>query len=384
MMKIAFLTPEYPHPKIGTSGGLGTSIHHLAHALVALGHPVHVLVYRQQKDKQWEENGMVFHQIKNIQFKGLSRYLTCKKIEKYINQLYHQQQIDIVEAPDWTGITSFIQPKKCPIVIRLNGSDTYFCHLENRKVKWINQFHEKKALQQAKGHISVSAFTAKTTNQVFGCFIPFEIIPNGIEVHQFSESSKESVKEGSILYLGTLIRKKGVLEIPEIFNRVVAKYPKATLHLVGADASDIATNSSSTWQLMQELFDVQAKKQVTYHGKVPYSQVKQFLEQANLVIFPSYAEALPLAWLEAMAMQKAIVASDIGWAKEVITDGKEGFLVHPTKHQEFAERILQLIDNKDLASHLGINAKQKIAQNFSNFQVAKLTIDYYAKILQST
>lgn len=382
MMKIAFLTPEYPHPKIGTSGGLGTSIHHLAHALVALGHPVHVLVYRQQKDKQWEENGMVFHQIKNIRFKGLSRYLTCKKIEKYINQLYHQQQIDIVEAPDWTGMTSFIQPKQCPIVIRLHGSDTYFCNLENRKVKWINQFHEKKALQKAKGHISVSAFTAKTTNQVFGCDIPFEIIPNGIEVHPFSESSEESVKEGSILYLGTLIRKKGVLEIPEIFNRVVAKYPKATLHLVGADASDIVTNSSSTWQLMQELFDAQAKQQVTYHGKVLYSQVKQFLEQASLVIFPSYAEAFPLAWLEAMAMQKAIVASDIGWAKEVITDGKEGFLVHPKNHQEFAERILQLLQNKELASLFGAHAKEKVHTFFSSELVAQKSVDYYQKVLQ--
>jgi glycosyltransferase involved in cell wall biosynthesis len=383
-MKIAFLTPEYPHPKTGTSGGLGTSIHHLAKALVQMGHEIHLLIYAQPKDAIWEENGLVFHQIKNIKFKGLSWYLTRKKIEKYIDILYQKKQIHIVEAPDWTGITSFIKPKKCPIVIRLNGSDTYFCHLENRKVKWFNQFHEKKALQQAKGHISVSQYTATVTNQVFGGNFPFEIIPNGIEMNQFLELPKERYLEGSILYLGTLIRKKGVLEIPEIFNRVVAKYPKATLHLVGADTSDIATKSPSTWQLMQKLFTKQAVKQVTYHGKVPYSRVKEFLEQANLVIFPSYAEALPLAWLEAMAMQKAIVASDIGWAEEVITDGKEGFLVHPTKHQEFSDKMLQLLENKDLASQFGIHAKQKIAQNFSNFQVAKQTINYYAKVLQTT
>jgi hypothetical protein len=49
----------------------------------------------------------------------------------------------LVEAPDWTGITSFIDAK-CPVVIRLNGSDTYFCHLDQRPVKWNNKFHEKR------------------------------------------------------------------------------------------------------------------------------------------------------------------------------------------------------------------------------------------------
>ena len=49
-MKIGFLTPEYPHEKTGNSGGLGTSIKNLAHALTALGHEVVVLVYEQKQD----------------------------------------------------------------------------------------------------------------------------------------------------------------------------------------------------------------------------------------------------------------------------------------------------------------------------------------------
>ncbi|MHB1148510.1 MAG: glycosyltransferase, partial [Lutibacter sp.] len=146
---IAFLTPEYPHANTGNSGGIGTSIKNLAVGLLAQGCAVRILVYGQTADAVFDDNGIVVQQIKNIKLKGLSWWLTRKKLERIINELYANQEIDLVEAPDWTGITSFIKPKKCPIVIRLNGSDTYFCHLDQRPVKWINKFHEKRALQNA-------------------------------------------------------------------------------------------------------------------------------------------------------------------------------------------------------------------------------------------
>ncbi|PIV93780.1 MAG: glycosyltransferase family 1 protein, partial [Flavobacteriaceae bacterium CG17_big_fil_post_rev_8_21_14_2_50_33_15] len=44
-MKIAFLTPEYPHPKTGTAGGIGSSILNLSKALSDLGHDISILVY---------------------------------------------------------------------------------------------------------------------------------------------------------------------------------------------------------------------------------------------------------------------------------------------------------------------------------------------------
>jgi hypothetical protein len=51
-------------------------------------------------------------------------------------------------------------------VIRLNGSDTYFCNLDYRMVKWKNKFHEKRALQKADALLSVP-FTADKTNEIF-------------------------------------------------------------------------------------------------------------------------------------------------------------------------------------------------------------------------
>ncbi len=184
-MKIAFLTPEYPHFKTGSSGGIGTSIRNLAIGLLAEGCSVRVLVYGQKEERIFEDHGILVQQIRNVKLKGLSWYLTRKKLQKIIDGLYESKKIDLVEAPDWTGITSFISPKKCPIVIRLNGSDTYFCHLDGRPVKWKNKFHERRALQQADGLLSVSQFTADTTNTVFGLDKRFTIIPNGIDMELF-------------------------------------------------------------------------------------------------------------------------------------------------------------------------------------------------------
>ena len=433
-MKIAFLTPEYPHAKTGNSGGIGTSIKNLAQGLLAQGCAVRILVYAQKEDGVFEDNGIVVQQIKNIKLKGLSWWLTRKKLERLINALYVHNEIDLVEAPDWTGITSFIKPKKCSVVIRLNGSDTYFCHLDQRPVKWINKFHEKRALQNANGLISVSQFTANLTNQLFGLNKNFTIIPNAVDLSLFNRSSienaslrdralkkcsvnifsdrasrrvgvatsqplennpslreaiatrqphEENLNPNSILYFGTLIRKKGLLELPCIFNAVIEQHPTAQLLLVGRDAPDIISGNTSTWAMMQALFSPTALANVTYLGGVPYGEIIKHIEQATVCVFPTFAEALPVSWLEAMALQKPVVASNIGWATEIIEEGVEGFLVNPKDHSLYAEKIVALLEDPELQKLVGSAARKKVEQKFSMEVVAQQSLAFYKKIIDS-
>lgn len=380
-MKIAFLTPEYPHPKTGNSGGIGTSIKNLAIGLLEHNVSVRVLVYGQKQDAIFYDDGILVQQIKNIKLKGLSWFLTRKKLERIINQLFSDKEIDLVEAPDWTGISSFIKPKSCPLIIRLNGSDTYFCHLDNRPVKWINKFHEKRALQNADRLLSVSQFTADKTNAIFDLNKKFTIIPNAIETNLFQINNESSQKEKTILYFGSLIRKKGLLELPLIFNKVIENNPSPKLILVGKDVPDIISGNSSTWQMMQELFSEKAKMNVDYLGSVPYSEIKTKIEEATVCVFPSFAEALPVSWLEAMAMQKSIVASDIGWANEMIIDGESGFLVSPKNHDLFASRITQLLDDSSLGNEMGKKARNRVKKFFDIDKVAKDNIEFYKSLI---
>ena len=393
-MKIAFLTPEYPHSKIGSSGGIGTSIKNLAIGLLTEGCSVRVLVYGQNSEGIFDDNGITIQQIQNVKFKGLSWWLTRKKLERIINQSYANNEIDLVEAPDWTGITSFIQPEKCPIVIRLHGSDTYFCHLENRPVKWKNKFHERRAIQKADGLLSVSQFTADLTNEVFGLKKNFTIIPNSINLDFFKSNGNGNVNFNSnknnnldkndnktILYFGSLIRKKGLLELPFIFNEVIQRYPEAQLVLIGKDVSDVLTGNPSTWAMMQDLFSYEALQKVSYLGSVPYQEIKEHIKVAGVCVFPAFAEALPVSWLEAMAMEKPIIASNIGWAKEVIEDGVEGFLVHPKNHKQYTNRMLELLSSPNLQSAFGIAARKKVALSFSTEKVAKQSLLFYRTLI---
>jgi glycosyltransferase involved in cell wall biosynthesis len=380
-MKIAFLTPEFPHPKMGSSGGIGTSIYNLSKGLTQAGHQVFVLVYGQSEDAIFVENDITYYRIKNIKIKGFSRFLTQKKIEKIINLLIKNNNLDLVEAPDWTGITSRIRPN-CPVVIRLNGSDTYFCHLDKRPVKFLNKFHEQRALQNADALLSVSHYTAEVTKQLFSLNRNFQIIPNSIDLKKFSNDHSIGFQENTILYFGTLIRKKGSLELPLIFNEVYKHNKQAKLILIGRDASDILTKNVSTWEMMQPLFDGEAMQNVSYLGSVSYDKIKEFINTSTVCVFPTFAEALPVSWIEAMAMQKAIVASNIGWATEVLDDNVNGFLVHPQDHENYAKKIIQLLENEALRHQFGIEARKKIAQKFSIEVVAKQSANFYKKILQ--
>ncbi|WP_396171298.1 glycosyltransferase family 4 protein [Flavobacterium sp.] len=407
-MKIAFLTPEYPHPKTGNSGGIGSSIKNLATGLLAEGCSVRVLVYGQKEEGVFDDHAITIQQIQNVKFKGLSWWLTRKKLERIINQLYATAAIDLVEAPDWTGITSFIQPKKCPIVIRLNGSDTYFCHLDHRSVKWNNKFHEKRALQKADALLSVSQFTADLTNEVFGLKKEFTIIPNSIDVDLFNNNGnnngnsngdkngndngnnngngngdKNGNDNKTILYFGSLIRKKGLLELPFIFNEVIKSSPETQLVLVGKDVPDVVSGNDSTWAMMQALFTTEALRNVRYLGSVPYAGIKEQIHLSTVCVFPSFAEALPVSWIEAMALQKPIVASNIGWAKEVIEEGLEGFLIHPNAHKQYAEKILELLKSPKLQESFGLAARKKIIHKFSTETVARQSLLFYKKCIAS-
>lgn len=374
-MHIGFLTPEYPHPSTGNSGGIGTSIKGLAAGLAALDQRVTIFVYGQPADAVFNDGQVQVVQIKNPRFKGISWWLLRQKLTSIINT----SGVEVLEAPDWTGITALMS-LHCPIVIRMNGSDTYFCRLENRQLKYHNFWLERNALHRADGLISVSRFTADRSREYFSLRKQtIEVIPNGIETRDFPFIGLRGADPDLVLYMGTLIRKKGLLELPHIFNKVVTIRPKTKLLLVGSDAADIATGNSSTWAIMQSLFSPEAAQQVQYLGKIPYTEVQGYLTKAAVCVFPSFAEALPVSWIEAMACGKPVVASNIGWATEVIEDGVSGLLAHPSNHTEFAEKILQVLKSPMLARSLGEAACQRAKKAFEASTVAKQSLDFYRK-----
>lgn len=380
-MHIGFLTPEYPH-MTKTFGGIATSIKTLALALIKKGHTVTVFLYGREEDGiDFDENIKIIS-IKMKKKKGLTWWTNRKYIQSIINDEVQNNHLQLLEAADWTGITAFMK-LKCPLVIRLHGSDTYFCHIEQRHQKYKNYFFEKRALHGADHIVSVSRYTAELTKKLFALTKEISVIYNGIDVESFSlKKTIHSTEEDSIVYLGTLVRKKGVLELPYIFNEVIKKRPNARLYIVGADAPDITTDSLSTWELMKRLFSQEALARVDYLGKVPHENVRTYIDRVTLCVFPSFAEAFPVSWLESMACSKPIVASDIGWAAESIENGISGLLESPDNHSKYADKIIQIMSNDTLANDLGNNAYLRVKTYFDADSIAIQNIAYFNKIIE--
>jgi glycosyltransferase involved in cell wall biosynthesis len=186
-------------------------------------------------------------------------------------------------------------------------------------------------------------------------------------------------EEHRLLYFGTLIRKKGVLDLVAIFNRIVEKSPKTTLFFAGSDVIDLKTGKS-TWEMMQEILSPLAQENVHFLGKLSYDHIQDEIAKATLIMLPSYAEALPMTWLEAMAMEKALITSNIGWAKEVMVDGVTGFTVDPRNHELYAEKALQLLQDKKQRETMGKSARERVALHFSSKVVAQKNLNFYRNI----
>lgn len=384
MMHIGFLTSEYPHPKVKHCAGIGSSLYNLVFALLKKNIQISIFIYGQNEELRFTEENLTLYLIKQKNYKYGGFYLYRKYLNKKINHIISSNDIDLLEVPDWTGISAFMK-FKIPVVIRFHGSDTYFCHLEKRKQKWKNRFFETTAVRGANAWIAPTTFAGELSGQLFK-------IPNseictihyGLNLEEFNNTNSDVFDEGSLLYLGTIIRKKGVFELPEIFRRVKEQCPNAKLLLIGSDAPDKITGTKSTWELLSKNFDTASKDSVKYLGEMPYSNVKHWLSKAHVCIFPSYAETLGMVTIEAMALKKAVVNTSIGWAQELIEHGVNGMLAHPSDHENFAKSIVKFLQDCEYSRRVGERARDKVEHCFNVEHIVLENIRFYKSVLTLT
>ncbi|MCB9426821.1 MAG: glycosyltransferase family 4 protein [Flavobacteriales bacterium] len=381
-MHIAYLTPEYPHPKVSHSGGLGTSISNLAQELVKKGVEVTIVVYGQDKSEVFEQGGISFHKICSKPYKFAQWYFVRKQIQNYVNAVVKEKKIDLIEAADWTGITAFMR-FDVPLVIRFHGSDTYFCQLENRKQKGKNRLFETLAVRGAQGYIAPTQYAGNESAKLFG-IDPKKVkkIHYGLNLGQFENESLTDYSKGVVLYIGTIIRKKGVFELPSIFRKVREQVTNSKLVLIGGDSGDVQTGNSSTWDILKKEFSEDDISNVEYLGKIPYQTVQNYIRKANVCVFPTFAETLGMVTIESMALKRPVVNSNIGWAQELMIDGESGFLVYPANHDEYADKIVQLIKDENLSASIGKEAREYVERTFDIEKKVLENICFYKELIE--
>lgn len=377
-MHIGFITPEYPSNSFsGKLGGIAMFTKNLALQLVEKKHKVSVFVFGAKEDFCVSEEGIKIHFIRQKRMKGFTWWTSRKYVNSYVNKVIEKEHMDVIEAPEWTGFTAFMK-FKCPLVLRLHGSDTFFCHLENRKQKQKHFFFERRALKGADKIVAVSEYVKSKTAELFKIKNQIAVVHNTVDSDDFAPATGK-IKAKTILYFGALIRKKGVLELASIFNKVITLDDGFHLTLIGKDVVD-AKEGISTQQIFEKKLSKLAFSRVTFINHIPQQELLDYIHHSEIVVMPSFAEAFPLTWLESMSMQKKMVTSNIGWAKELMIDGETGFMVDPKDHETYAKRIIDIHKNDDEGKVMAANARKRIISNFNSEEILNKNIQLYKEI----
>jgi glycosyltransferase involved in cell wall biosynthesis len=388
-MKIGYLCHEYPP---APHGGIGTSVQTLARGFAARGHAVTVVgVYGEQAldasserpiadlpDRVARLASRVYHDgdVRVIQLAASTAPKVGWLLDRFrlrccLRELAAAGEIELVEAPDWQG-AAWPAAGCVPTVVRFNGSTVTF----GRFVHWL----EGRGLAAADRHVAVSRFIARETAADFGLRedqIP--VIPNAIDPRRYTPAAAGSREDALVVTIGTVTEKKGVVELIRAWPQVVGRCPRARLALVGRDGRHAATGRSLT-AVLQEMLPPAVAPTVTFTGAVPHAAVEQWLQRATVAVYPTFVEALPLVWLEAMAIGTPVVGSRHGPGEEVIEHGQSGLLCDPRDAGELASRIVVCLEDPALRERLGAGGRERVEERFATDVVLPQNEAFYSGV----
>jgi len=188
---------------------------------------------------------------------------------------------------------------------------------------------------------------------------------------QALRSSTASTFEGYALFVGRLLRHKGVLEL------IQAVSPRTPLRIVGRpyDTGYLA-----------ELKAAAEGKAVTFIQDADDDALRRQYAGANVVLQPSVPagakpELLGLVCLEGMASGKPVIVTRLTSLPELVVDGVTGYIVPPYDREALGRRIDDLVNDPALAARLGEQARRHVAATFTWEATARRGMELYRRFL---
>ncbi len=372
-MRIVFVCDEYPP---GPHGGIGTMVRTLARGLVADGHEVRVVGSYDRRypapDYEVDEGVQVWRARLG---RGPLAWLRARiALRAKVVNWCRAGLVDLVEVADWGGPAAGWPSLPVPVVVRLNGSATFFAAELGGTVNRTTAMLERRSMRRADYWASTSLYTAERTRTLFN--LPTEadaVLPNAVSLPPVVTAIRSARR---VVFSGTLTAKKGVRSLIEAWPLVLASVPDAELHLYGKDGrSEFGGSMRDELRSRLSLSDAQ---QVFFHGHVPIEQLLTALAEARAAVFPSYAEAFAHAPLEAMAVGCPTVYTRRGSGPELITPEVDGLLIDPDDRMAIAAAIIRLLTDDALAQRLGAAGRVTIADKFSTQHLVAATVRFYA------
>lgn len=159
----------------------------------------------------------------------------------------------------------------------------------------------------------------------------------------------------NIISVGRLSKEKGFVDLVKVFVRVAQDFPDWKLHIVGdGEERDI---------IKQYIKEYQLKDRIILYGFRDKKYIAQLLSKSSLYVMTSYEESFGIVLIEAQSFGIPCLAYDCArGAHEIISDGKNGYLIPNRDETMMCDKIKELIENKQLRCNMGQAGRQNSLQ----------------------
>lgn len=205
------------------------------------------------------------------------------------------------------------------------------------------------------------------------------LVENGVDLDLWNAAISGATTESkpTFVFIGRLVDWKGVHYLLKAFHQLLKKQP-AELIIIG-DGEERAT-------LVSQAKDLGIAPHVTFMGFVKQDEIPLFLRKARALVLPSLYECGGAVVLEAMALGKAVIATEWGGPADYI-DPSCGILVKPESEEKLVEGLFRAMDSlasdRAHADELGKKGRLKVEMEFDWRKKVEVILDYYKQILDS-
>lgn len=212
-------------------------------------------------------------------------------------------------------------------------------------------------------------------------------ISNGVDIHaKFNPKlidnnvKKQLKKELGIdddvvvfAFIGRFVREKGILELLKAFKQLMKSRANVRLLLIG----DILASErdQSCYTLLQEMLDDPAIITTGYRKDIP-----ELLSISDVFVLPSYREGLPRSIIEAMALGKPIIATNIRGCREEVLDNENGFLVEKENNKELYDKMVLLYDDNHKRIVFGERSRRIVEELFDEVKVIDKQLKLFERL----
>lgn len=208
------------------------------------------------------------------------------------------------------------------------------------------------------------------------CRVPKEkiaCIHDGVDIEFFRPLNKINKRDDLILFVGNLVKGKGLELLLLAFKKCKQKIKKLKLFIAG--------EGYLKRELRKKIRILDLVNDVKLLGRLTHEQLRIIYNKATVTVLPSERESFGMVLIESMACGTPVIATISDGPKEIISHGVDGLLVPQGNVDALSEAICNIVLDNSLRKKMGINARKKVVNNFSLISLGKQLDALYKSLL---